>query len=164
LIISLLCFPIFIANINGMARIKIELPEAFPFSCQIPVRITDINYGGHAGNDTVLSIIHEARMQFLQSLGYSEMKFAGVGMIMADVAIEFKNELFYGDIIIASVVAGEISRIGFDLLYKLQTLRPADSDRKVLVAAAKTGMICYDYEKKKIVSVPPEVRVKLAGP
>ena len=144
-----------------MARIKIELPNAFPFSCQIPVRITDINYGGHAGNDTVLSIIHEARMQFLQSMGYSEMEFAGVGMIMADVAIEFKNELFYGDQIIASVITGQITRIGFDLLYKLETLRLANSDRKVLVAAAKTGMICYDYEKKKIVSVPGEAMLKL---
>jgi acyl-CoA thioester hydrolase len=144
-----------------MARIKIELPEAFSFSCQIPVRITDINYGGHAGNDTVLSIIHEARMQFLQSMGYTEMEFAGVGMIMADVAIEFKSELFYGDTVIASVIVGEISRIGFDLLYKLETLRPSNSDRKILVAAAKTGMICYDYEKKKIVSVPADAIQKL---
>ena len=161
MIISLLCFPIFIANINDMARIKIELPEAFPFSCQIPVRITDINYGGHAGNDTVLSIIHEARMQFLQSMGYSEMEFAGVGMIMSDVGIEFKSELFYGDVIIASVVAGEISKVGFDLLYKLETLRPANGDRKVIVGAAKTGMICYDYEKKKITSIPAEAIDKL---
>jgi acyl-CoA thioester hydrolase len=144
-----------------MARIKIELPEVFPFNCQIPVRITDINYGGHAGNDTVLSIIHEARMQFLQSMGYSEMEFGGVGMIMSDVAIEFKNELFYGDVIIASVVAGEISRVGFELFYKLESLRPANSDTKIVVAAAKTGMICYNYEKKKIVSIPGEAMHKL---
>ena len=51
-----------------MARIKIELPDNFPFTTSIPVRITDINYGGHVGNDTVLSIIHEARMQFLKSM------------------------------------------------------------------------------------------------
>lgn len=161
MIISLPCFPNFIANINGMARIKIELPEAFPFSCQIPVRITDINYGGHAGNDTVLSIIHEARMQFLKSMGYTEMEFAAVGMIMSDVAIEFKNELFYGDVVIASVIAGEISRIGFELFYKLETLRPANGERKVLIAIAKTGMVCYDYKKKKIVSVPAEAMLKL---
>lgn len=161
MITGLPCFPNFIANINGMARIKIEFPQSFSFSCQIPVRITDINYGGHAGNDTVLSIIHEARMQFLKSIGYTEMEFAGVGMIMSDVAIEFKNELFYGDIVIASVVAGEISKIGFDLLYKLETLRPANGERKVLIATAKTGMICYDYEKKKIVSVPDEAKGKI---
>jgi acyl-CoA thioester hydrolase len=161
LIISLFCFPNFIANNNSMARIRIQLPDFFSFSCRIPVRITDINYGGHAGNDTVLSIIHEARMQYLKSKGYSEMEFAGVGMIMSDVAIQFKNELFYGDIIEASVVAGEISRIGFDLLYKLETLRPANNDQKVLIATAKTGMICYDYKNKKIVSVPTEARIKL---
>lgn len=141
-----------------MARIKIQLPEHFRFSCCIPVRITDINYGGHAGNDTILSIIHETRLQFLQSLGYTEMQFAGVGMIMADVAIEFKNEIFYGDTVIASVAPGEISGIGFELVYKLEK---KTKDQIKLVAIAKTGMICYNYEKKKIVAVPEEARVKL---
>jgi len=141
-----------------MARIKIDLPEHFSFSCQIPVRITDINYGGHVGNDTVLTILHEARMQFLHHLGYTEMSFAGAGMIMADVAIEFKSELFYGDTVIASVTTGEISKIGFDLIYKLE--KETDDKRK-LVAAAKTGMICYDYDKKKIVAVPEDAKSKL---
>ena len=141
-----------------MARIKIDLPDTFSFSCNIPVRITDINYGGHVGNDTVLTIIHEARMQFFKKLGYTEMNFGGTGMLMADVAIEFKSELFYGDIVIASVVAGEISKAGFELFYKLEN---QTDDIKKLVAAAKTGMICYDYEKKKIVAVPEEARLKL---
>jgi len=141
-----------------MARIKIHLPDKFSFSCSIPVRITDINYGGHVGNDTVLSIIHEARMQFLTHLNYTEMKFAGVGMIMSDVAIEFKSELFYGDTITASVAAGEISKIGFDLLYRLEK---QNGNKTKLVAIAKTGMICYDYEKKKIVTLPDGGRVKL---
>ena len=142
-----------------MSRIKIELPENFSFSCHIPVRITDINYGGHTGNDTVLSIIHEARMQFLKNLGYTEMNFSGSGMIMADVAIEFKSELFYGDTVIASVTTGEISKIGFDLLYKLEK---QPGDKRTLVATAKTGMICYNYERKKIVNLPEEARQKLS--
>ena len=159
---------ILLQNIPCMATVKIDLPQSFSFSCQIPVRITDINYGGHAGNDTVLSIIHEARMQFFKSFGYTEMNFAGTGMIMADVAIEFKNELFYGDVVTVSVTAGEISKIGFDLFYKLETIRTslsahgqAQGDKKILVAAAKTGMICYDYQKKKIVGMPDEAQAKL---
>ncbi len=141
-----------------MARVKIDLPEQFSFSTSIPVRITDLNYGNHVGNDAVLSIIHEARMQFLKSFGYTEMEFAGVGMIMSDVVIEFKNELFYGDIVIASVIATEFSKFGFDIYYKLEK---APGDKKVLVAAAKTGMVCYDYAKKKIVSIPEEAIDKL---
>jgi acyl-CoA thioesterase FadM len=144
---------------SSMARTRIILPAAFNFSCEIPVRITDINYGGHVGNDTVLTLVHEARMQFLDSLGYSEMQFAGSGMIMATVAIEFKSELFYGDTVTASVITGEVSNIGFDLLYKLEK---GKGESKKLVAVAKTGMICYDYERKKIVAVPEEARKKLA--
>lgn len=141
-----------------MARIKVDLPTYFPFSSDIPIRITDLNYGNHVGNDAVLSIIHEARVQFLRHYGYAELAFAGVGMIMADVAIEFRNELFYGDTVIASVAAGEFSKIGFELYYKLE--KEMDGKR-MLVAAAKTGMICYDYDKKKIALLPEEARLKL---
>ena len=141
-----------------MPRIKIDLPESFQFITHIPVRITDVNYGGHVGNDTVLTIIHEARMQWLASMGFSEMQFGGVGMIMSDVGIEFKNELFYGDIILASVTVGDISKIGFEIFYKLEK----DSNgKKIVVASAKTGMVCYDYSAKKIAAIPSIALEKL---
>src|SRR5688500_8579395 len=101
-----------------MARIKIDLPGSFSFQTTIPVRITDVNYGGHVGNDTVLSLVHEARMQFLKYHGYTELEFAGTSLIMNDAGIEFKQELFYGDTILASVTAGEFSKVSFDLFYK----------------------------------------------
>ena len=124
------------------------------------MRITDLNYGGHIGNDTILSLIHEARMQYLQNLGYTEMEFAGVGMIMADAAIEFRSELFYPEIIRVFVTARDCSRIGFDLYYKMERTLASES-RPTLVAVAKTAMICYDYDKKKIVSLPETARVQL---
>jgi len=52
IILSSLPFLNFIGTIH-MARIKILLPEHFSFSCSIPIRITDLNYGNHVGNDTV---------------------------------------------------------------------------------------------------------------
>ena len=141
-----------------MARIKIELPTTFNFSIAIPIRITDINYGGHVGNDTILSLIHEARVQFLKLYGYEELKFGGVGLIMSDASIEFKNEVFYGDIIKASVAIENFSKASFDIFYKLEK----ESDEKLqLVATAKTGMVCYDYKAKKVVPIPTEVIKKL---
>lgn len=141
-----------------MARIKIALPEKFSFSCKIPIRITDINYGGHVGNDAFLSIIHEARMQFLQHHGYSEMNLAGVSMIMSDAAIEFKGELLYGDVVTVSVTATDFSKAGFDLVYHLEKITGSD---KKTVGTAKTGMICYNYDTKKIVAIPEEAMKKL---
>jgi acyl-CoA thioester hydrolase len=141
-----------------MARIKIHLPEAFSFSTQIAVRISDINYGGHVGNDSILSLIHEARLHFLKSFGYTELEFAGVGLIMADAAIEFKGEAFYGDVLKAYVAVEEISRIGFELYYKL-----VKGEEETVVAIAKTGMICFDYTRRKVTAVPQEVLQKLRG-
>jgi acyl-CoA thioesterase FadM len=141
-----------------MPKTKLTLPERFPFTVEIPVRITDLNYGGHVGNDSMLSLIHEIRVQFLRHHGYGEFDIAGVGLIMTEVAIEFRNELFYGDALRASVAATEFSRVGFELFYKLEK---KSEDKMQAVAFARTTMICYDYSAKKIVSVPKEVCTKL---
>lgn len=142
-----------------MARIKIEIPSQLNFTTRIPVRITDLNYGGHVGNDTILSIIHEARAQYLSSFGLTEINFAGTSLIMGDVAIEFRAESFYGDMIIASVAAGDFSRVGFDIYYKLEKETPGG---RVLIANAKTGMVCFDYTLKKVTRVPVEIMEKLS--
>jgi acyl-CoA thioester hydrolase len=142
-----------------MNRIKIELPETFKFTTNIPIRITDLNYGGHVGNDTILSLIHEARMQFLQHHGYKELDFAGIGLIMSDVAIQFKSEVFYGDVLTASVTTGAYSKVAFDIYYKFEK---EVAGKTILVAAAKTGMVCFDYTSRKTVAVPESAKLKLA--
>lgn len=145
-----------------MTRIKIELPEEFRFHCSIPVRITDINYGGHVGNDSLLSILHEARMQYFRSFGYTELEFGGTGLIMAAVQIQFKAEMFYGDTVEAFVTAADFSATGFELFYKLEKKATDAGGNPVSVALAQTSMICYDYDKKKISRLPEAVREKLS--
>jgi acyl-CoA thioesterase FadM len=143
-----------------MNRVKIDLPEQFPFSTIIPIRITDLNYGGHVGNDSFLSLVHEARQQFLNYHGYGELEFAGVGLIMSDAAIEFKSEFNFKDQVQISVAATNFTRIGFDLYYKMEILNPFGN---TLVGKVKTGMLCYDYSLKKVVSVPENAKEKLTG-
>ena len=144
-----------------MARIKIDLPGKFSFSANIPIRITDINFGGHVGNDTILSIVHEARAKFFTHCGYTELNFGGVGTIMSDVAIEYKDQIYYGDDIIASVAVGEITKVAFDLFYKLE--KKSLGGKLLSVAFAKTWMVCYDYEQKKVVAIPEEAIKKIRG-
>ena len=136
-----------------MPRIKIELPAKFHFKTKIIIRVSDINYGGHLGNDSLLSIIQEARVQFLSSIGSTELNFFGVAMIMSDVAIVYKSEGFYGEELIIEIAVAEISRVWFELFYKISE---AKSNREV--AIAKTGMISFDYQNRKVVSVPDEFK------
>ena len=141
-----------------MSHAKIEMPTSYSFTCEIPVRITDVNYGGHVGNDAILSIIHEVRMQFLQQLGYAEMDLAGVGLMMTRVGIEYKRELFHKETVIASVAVGEIGSKGFDLYYLLEKIIDG---KKQTVVNAFSSMICYSYENKKVTNLPEQAKLKL---
>jgi acyl-CoA thioester hydrolase len=140
-------------------RIKIDLPETFSFTTTFAVRVTDLNYGNHVGNDTVLSFLHEARMRFLQSVGYSELKLEGVSLIMADAALVFKNEMYYGDDLVVSIRPVDFSRVGFDLMYKIERKWEG---KLILTVTAKTAMICFDYVLKKVVHLPEAARMKLS--
>ncbi len=140
-----------------MERVKVNLPTGFNFSTNLKIRITDINYGGHVGNNSFLSLVHEARQQFLNNFGYSESQIENVALIQADAVIEFKKELNYGDNVKISVAAAGFDKYGFDIFYKLEIINDGST---VLCAKAKTGMICYDYGNKKLMPVPnPVVRV-----
>lgn len=143
-----------------MARIKIEIPEKIIGSYQVPIRIADINYGNHVGNDAFVSIVHEARVQWLQQYGYTELKVEAVGLIMSDLSIEFKNESFYGDMVEVRLGAGEIFRVGFELYYQLVAKRKTEN---ILLANAKTSMVCYDYNAKKVAPIPEKLKTILAG-
>jgi acyl-CoA thioester hydrolase len=135
-----------------MARVKIALPDTFPFATQLPVRITDLNYGAHLGNDALLSILHEARVQFLAFLGTAELDpVTKFGFIMADVAIEYKGEAFYGDVLHIEIGTNDLGKYGFDIVYQVKNQVGRD------IARAKTGMLCFDYNTRKLRSVPPEL-------
>lgn len=131
-----------------MARIKLDMPESFLFRTRIPVRITDINYGNHLGNDSLLSIVQEARLQFLMSLGYSEISIEGTAIIMGDAAIVYKAQAFYGDILTLDVSVTDISRKSCDFVYRIS------NQNQQLVALCKTGIVFFDYNEKKPVRIP----------
>jgi acyl-CoA thioesterase FadM len=139
-----------------MARIKIELPQKFIFKTEISIRITDINYGGHLGNDSLLSIIHEARVRFLKRLGYSESDVEGNGIIMIDAGVQYKSEGFYGDELLVEVAVSDFTGIGCDFVYRLTN---KESNKEI--AVAKTGIVFFDYEKRKTAPIPIEFKKKI---
>ena len=138
-----------------MARVKINIPKQILATIIIPIRITDINYGNHVGNDSFVRIIHEARVIWLSMYNYTELNIGDAGLIMSDLEIEFKKESFYSDIIEVQLSTGEVSNIGFELYYQIFTTR---KNEKLLLLNAKTGMICYDYTHKKVAYLPVDFK------
>jgi acyl-CoA thioester hydrolase len=136
-----------------MARIKLDLPPVFKFSTELTVRITDINYGGHLGNDALLSLLHEARLRFLQSLGWSEMDCGGASIIMTDAAIVYRNEAFQGERLRIDVAVTDLQAMSCDIVYRVVNAGTAAE-----VARAKTGIAFFDYQARKVVPAPAAVR------
>ncbi|MCX6353462.1 MAG: thioesterase family protein [Candidatus Aureabacteria bacterium] len=132
-----------------MKRIALDLPKIFDFSTELGVRVSDVNYGGHLGNDALLSLLHEARIQLLKSHGFSESDIEGYGIIMINSAVAYVSEAFHGDLLTIEVAVGNVDRVGCDFFYRIT--RKADGKE---IARAKTGVVFFDYARSKLARTP----------
>lgn len=138
-----------------MARIKISLPEQFPFSTDITLYLSHMNYGGHLDNALLLSVVSEARARYFKSLGYTELDVEGVGIIVADAALQYRSEAFHGEVMAVEMAAADFNQYGCDLLWRM---RERESLREV--ARGKTGIVCFDYALRKMAPLPQRFRLQ----
>jgi acyl-CoA thioester hydrolase len=134
-----------------MPRIQISLPPTVLFTAEVQVRISDINYGGHVGNDSILTIMQDARLIFYRAKGFkNEISFEGsVGQIIADASVQYKAESFLGDQLLINIFVDEITKYGFDMLYQI-----INKENGKEISRGKTGIVCFDYQKRKVASIP----------
>ena len=141
-----------------MPRIKIDLPASFIFSTEIPIYIGHINYGHHLDNAQLISLVSEARVRFFKALGYTELDVEGVGIIVADVAAQYRSEAFHGETLVVSMAADDFNKYGCDLVWLI-----VDKASGREVARGKHGIIFFDYTARKPVSAPAAFVAKVGG-
>lgn len=138
-----------------MGRLQLKPLATYPFSTRLTVRTTDLNYGGHLGNDRLLSLVHEARVAWLADNGWTELDCAGVSLIMGDAALVYQGEAFAGDCLTFAVGAAEATRSGFRLFFRVT--RETDGTHQP-IALVENGMVCFDYQTRRIVALPAAVK------
>jgi acyl-CoA thioester hydrolase len=120
------------------------------FEASFPVRIGDINYGGHMGNDRFLLLFQDARLLFLQSLGCSEADIGGgVGLIMSEARLRFKAEAFYGETLSVRVGITNLRETRFTLVYEVHKVPDG-----TLVATGSTELVGFDYGARRVRRLP----------
>ena len=139
-----------------MARVVIELPDSFIFFAAIPLYISHINYGGHLDNALLLTVVSEARVRFFKSLGYSELDVEGVGIVVADAAVQYKAEAFHGEVMVVEMTPADFNKYGCDLVWRM-----CDQASGREVARGKTGILFFDYAQRKVAPVPEKFRQKV---
>ena len=137
-----------------MARLQLDFPEdQWYYSTPLTVRVTDINAGNHLGNDSMISMISEARARFLFEFGVSESERDGNGIIVTDLATTYRAEAHARDQLLFEVGVMDFNKYGGDIIFRIT--RPKD---KSLVAMAKSGFVFFNYKTSQVVAMPEDFR------
>lgn len=134
-----------------MLDFKIPAVKHIVFSTNLDIRIHDINYGNHLGNDSLISLLHEARVRLLKSKQYTELDIDGLGILITSLAVKYLNEAFYSEKLIVNIEIGDFSKTSVELIYQVITQQTEKE-----IARALTTMTFYDYEKAKVAAIPQE--------
>ena len=141
-----------------MARIKLSFPDdVFCFETRMPVRITDINGANHLGNDALISMLSEARAQFLVSYGIQEASKDGTGIIVTDLATMYQSESFFPEMLRFEVGLMDFNKYGGDFVFRVTK---ADSGQPV--ALAKYGFVFFNYRSREVTPMPESFRARFA--
>lgn len=125
--------------------------DAFKFSTELDVRISDINYGGHLGNDRYLSLFQEARLRYLKRFGYSELDIGDqTSLIMSQAHIDFKAQAFWGDRLTIFVRIAQMTAVKFRMEYVMVH----GEDEAKLIASGYTELVGFDYRHQKVKKLP----------
>ena len=136
-----------------MARVQIDLPERFSFTTEIALYLSHMNYTGHLDNALLLTLVSEARARYFSWLGYSEMNVEGVGIVVADAAVQYRSEAFHGETMVVRTAAADFNKYGCDLLWRMD-----DKASGREVARGKTGIVFFDYAASKVAPLPDSFR------
>lgn len=126
------------------------------FTTDYKVTVSDINYGGHMGNERALLIFQQSRMEWLNSLGLSEENIGeGKGTIQLESHVYYLKEVSFGEMLKASVKEVSVVKSSFDIIYEVK------NEKNEIVLKGSTRMMAFDYEKKKVGRLPKEFLEKL---
>ncbi len=142
-----------------MPRIKLKPPETFAFRMERSVGLSDLNYAKHLDSLSMLQILHEARLQYLASLGFTEEDIFGLGLVVTDLAVDFRSESFANDVLVIDVGIGKVSRYGLDIC-----LQVTNSALDSIVCMAKMGVVLFDFDRHQMVALPQQFKQLVQPP
>ena len=135
-----------------MSDSKIIFPNDhhFIFSTVLSIRVYDLNYGAHLGNDSFISLIHEARAQFFHQHGWTETNIDNthIGIIIKDLVVNYKNQGRFNDQIRIDIAIENLTSRQFEMFYRL-TKEP-----DIALGRCMTRLLFFDYKKDKVAKMP----------
>lgn len=132
-----------------MPRIKLIEKPAYSYTANCIVRFDDINMGGHVDNARLAVFLNEARIRYLKEFGSAgwDMGDLETGIIIADLVINFRAEIFYGNELAIDCEIDEIDEKSFRMFFRVR-------NNGVIAALAESGIVGVNIKEKKSGRIP----------
>ncbi|MCX7856738.1 MAG: thioesterase family protein [Deltaproteobacteria bacterium] len=132
-----------------MPRIKIEEKDYYDYIYKLKTQVHHLNYSGHVGHDAVIQIIWEARTNFLNELGFTELDLGDkkTGLVITDLIVLFKKELFLFDELLIETRVDDISNSGFRMYHRI-------TKNGITCVLAEIGFLSFDYNTRRVSRLP----------
>lgn len=130
----------------------------FKFHYPIEVRLGDLDAFWHVNNTKFLVYMEHARSQYLQEMGvFDRENLWHLPLIVGDVHCRYHNPIQLGDKVIVSLGVTRISNKTVTVEYEL-----TGEGGTPLYATGESILVAYDYNAKKSVPLPDELRRKFS--
>ncbi|MBE8168150.1 MAG: acyl-CoA thioesterase [Shewanella sp.] len=116
------------------------------FTVNLSVRVADLNYGNHLGYNGLVSMLHQARLEYFKHFGIDELNINGATAYIKQLKIDYQGEAFLHDVLHFNFRVFEQTRASctFEALV-------TKNDDNAPVAQSFETMLLLAHETKKVV-------------
>ena len=121
----------------------------------VPVRWSDIDMYQHINHATMVTILEEARVQFLQEPFAAD--FATVGLLVADLRLTYKAQLRLIDSPLqVTMWTKQLRTVDFTIGYEVRPVHADPQSRPAVIAESQ--MAAVHIEKQQLARLSPQHR------
>jgi len=133
--------------------------SARPFSVvfDLSPRFRDTDAMGHINNAVYVTYLEVARQEYWKRLS-DVQDYRRVPLILANVAIDFRSEALVNELLEIATRCEWIGTRSFAFAYEIR-----EKASRRLVVEATTVQVCYDYDARRSVTMPAELRRQIEG-
>jgi len=136
-----------------------EALRGYPVVVRVPVIWGDLDAFNHVNNTVHLRWCETARVEYLMWVGlWPAFPLAGIGPIIANLSCDYRRPIHFPDTV---HIGARVTRIGNTSFQMEHTI--VSEALNAVAAEADSTIVVLDYQAKRPVPVPPEVRKAIAG-
>jgi len=127
----------------------------FTVAFDLSPRFRDTDAMGHINNAVYVTYLEVARQEYWKRISRVQ-DYRRVPFILANVTIDFRSEALVNEQLEVAVRCEWIGTRSFAFAYEIR-----EKSSRRLVVEAVTVQVCYDYEAKRSLPMPAELRRQL---